>query len=417
MNAKRVLLCGVYPPEEKHAFLAKEKETEALCRACHREVIASFHQASRHPDPHTVFRSGRLEEVKAACTELAIDEIVFLQEIPHGAANRIGAYCGVKVIDRTALILTIFAQNARTKEARIQTEMAWLLYTSAHTGRIQDEKGHASGAFYSRGSGESAVALKKRESRRRYAALKEQLDLMQNQKGQDERRRAKTLLKKAAIVGYTNAGKSSFMNALIAQGSQGHLTRSEDALFVTLDTTVRKIAWHHYAFYLYDTVGFVSDLPEELLDAFETTLQAARAADVLLHIIDISDPAWKDKEEAVTETLQRIGADGIPVIRLFSKADLPHEAVSEEGILISVKDGTGMEKAGQKIAEALYGGSERKQVLLPYDKMDLAAAYQEVLDIQPVVDTEEGRLLEMRGQKQYLEVFAAYEYGKEVSRK
>lgn len=409
MKDKKIILCGVYGPDEKNDFLSLLEEDKALCAAADKETVSVLLQCSRHPDPHMVFRQGKIEELRQLVLETGAEQIVFAHDITPAQAERVADVCGAEVIDRTAVLLEIFSHHARTREAQIQTEMAWLLYerNRRSTKGINREE-RSSGSYQSRGTGESTVSLLKRTNRRRYAVLKEELEGLQKQKGQDERRRAKTLLKRAAIVGYTNAGKSSFLNQMIALGSRGRETKAEDALFVTLDTSVRKVRFDHYGFFLYDTVGFVSHLPDALLDAFRSTLRAACDADLLIHVIDISDPMRHQKEAAVEETLKRIGAEEIPVLRIFNKCDKEHEPVGDDAVCVSCATGGGMKEAAKEIVRRLYPEEAVSQVLLPYGRMDLAAAYREVIRMDVKEDTPEGRRMEIAGERKYLDAFRPY---------
>lgn len=414
MSVKTIILCGVYRPEEKNDFLSELEEDKALCAAADKKTAGVLLQCAHHPDPRMVLRAGKIAELKQLCEEKGAQQIVFAHEITPGQAERIREACGVEVIDRTAVLLEIFSRHARTRQAHIQTEMAWLLYErNRHRAGKSEREERSSGSFQSRGSGESTVNLLRRTNRRRYAALSKQLDLIRKQKGQDERRRAKTLLKRAAIVGYTNAGKSSFLNRMIESGSKGNVTKAQDALFVTLDTSVRKVRVDHYGFFLYDTVGFVSNLPDALLDAFRSTLEAACDADLLIHVLDASDPDWQTKEEAVEMTLKRIGADHIPVLRVFNKCDQPHGDLPHDAVCVSCLKGKGIEEAGKEIIKRLYPKEAVSHVLIPYGKIDTEAAYREVLDIKVLEDTDEGRKMELAGEKKYLDAFRPYVIRKE----
>lgn len=249
--------------------------------------------------------------------------------------------------------------------------------------------------------------LVQRRYSERIASLKKELDKIKTQKYQDERRRTRTMMRRAALVGYTNAGKSSLMNAMIKAGSgQGTEVYEEDMLFATLDTSVRMIPFKGRKFLLYDTVGFVSDLPHTLIDAFQATLDAARDADLLIHVIDASDPSYERKTQITEDTLRQIKADDIPLLRVYTKSDLcQNDIVMEQGMLVSAKTGEGIEQFMEKMLDTLYPAEDCILCLIPYEKMALADSYRAVLSIQTIENTEEGVICELRGPYRYTAAF------------
>ena len=220
-------------------------------------------------------------------------------------AERISAVAGCNVIDRTALILDIFSSRARSRQAKLQTEMARLQYDLPRLlNSDNDRERERGGGVTNRGSGEMRSAIVARKYQKRIQDLKKELKKIESQRQMDERRRSKTLLRRVALVGYTNAGKSSFMNCLIQNTeASGNEVFEKDMLFATLDTSVRKIVYDKKTFFLYDTVGFVSDLPHTLVEAFKSTLDAARDADLLVEIVDVSDDDYETKMEVTENTL------------------------------------------------------------------------------------------------------------------
>ena len=244
-------------------------ECERLLEADNLELKAVITQKSRKMDPNTALRSGKLEELKEMAKD-DVDVIVFLNNLNEGILNKLRAQIDCPIIDRTALILDIFSSRARSKEAMIQIEMARLKYNMSNRILDSGDNGHSrGGAFMNRGAGESKSDIIIRNTQKRIAELNKELKKMDKAKHEKDNHRNKSMLKKVALVGYTNAGKSSFMNALLKLNSKPKEVLSKDMLFATLDASVRNISYKNYEFLLFDTVGFVSDLPHELIEAFK----------------------------------------------------------------------------------------------------------------------------------------------------
>lgn len=405
---KMVVLAGISLRKNRKAFPGAMAECRELIRACDMEVCAEVVQQSESMDPHTAFRSGKLGELAAAVSESGADGVVFLNSLHVQAAQRIASFCGVEVIDRTAVILHIFSRRARSRQAMIQTEMARLKYDLPRVlqERTEDSE-HARSSYSNRGAGEMRSAVIERKYAARIAALRRELERISVQRRQDERRRSRLMIRRAALVGYTNAGKSSLLNCCVRMfQSGGSLTAEEDMLFATLDTSVRKITYDRMSFFLYDTVGFVSDLPHELIDAFRSTLDAARDADLLIHVVDISDSDWMHKMEVTMDTLREIHADHIPVLRVFSKIDLaPEAAGSQQGAEVSAVTGQGIRGMMEQVITMLYPKEDEGIFLIPYGKMKDFQRYSPVLRTQVLDHTEEGMVVRMAGEHTYLDIF------------
>ena len=240
--------------------------------------------------------------------------------------------------------------------------------------------------------------------------LKEELRKIEVRRYQDERRRQKTLLKRVALVGYTNAGKSSLLNAILSmQESGGQEVLEQDMLFATLDTSVRMVQSKHKKFLLYDTVGFVSDLPHGLVEAFKSTLDAAREADLLIHVIDAADPSWQEKSAITQETLKEIHADDIPQIHVFNNVDKLAHPERVDGLAISCYTKEGLDTLLEEIIEMIYPAEESIVCKLGYDKISMFDTYKAILDMDILKYHDDGLVVRITGEKKMLHVFDKYQ--------
>ena len=408
---KKAILAGISLKNNTGEFEEQMRETASLCHAAGLEVIDTITQLSRSLDPDTAFRSGKLQELAVLCKETDPDLIVFHNGLRIQMQQRIHEACGVNVIDRTSLILDIFASRARSKQAKLQVELARLQYDLPRVLHSQaDESGHErGGSAYNRGAGEMRSALVERRYASRIAALKKELASIDRQIMADERRRTKTMMRRAALVGYTNAGKSSLLNALMDRSeSSGKSVMEEDMLFATLDTSVRRIRRNGRSMLIYDTVGFVSDLPHTLIDAFHSTLNSARQADLLIHVIDVSDESWPLKAEITEQTLAEIGAGDIPVLRVYNKTDLCRERPDVSGCAVSCRTKEGIDDLLQEITRRLYPAEETVLCRIPYDKISMTDAYRSVLAVEMLQADEESMIIRITGPKRYCDAFRMY---------
>lgn len=406
---KKVILCGVCVKDDK-LFTSKMDECKELCLACGYQVVDTMIQNSDSIDQRHAFRTGKLEELRNLVSYHDVDLVIFYNALSVKQAQRISEIIECKVIDRIALILDIFTIRARTKQAKLQTEMARLQYDLPRIlNSDNDTERERGGAVNNRGSGEMRSAIISRKYKKRIQELKLELSKIDHRLQQDERRRAKTLIKRVALVGYTNAGKSSFMNVLLKkEHNVGTEVFQEDMLFATLDTSVRNIEYKKKNFLLYDTVGFVSDLPHMLVEAFKSTLDAARGADLLIHVIDASDSEWERKEEVTEETLNEIGAGDIPILRVFNKVDLLDDPSFLPGLCVSCLKEEGIEEILDEMMDLLYPKEESVICKIPYDKIYMFDEYRKVMDINILKEDVDGQLIQVSGPKEYIHAFDMY---------
>jgi len=307
------------------------------------------------PNPRTLIGPGKAQEVREACQE-GVDLVIFDNDLTGSQQRNLEVAFGRKVIDRTGLILDIFAQRARSKEGKLQVELAQLKYLLPRLTGHGTDLSRLGGGIGTRGPGETQLEVDRRRIRRRILKIEQELEKVRRHRALLRRHRQKQGLPTAALVGYTNAGKSSLLNAL---------THAElpvaDKLFATLDPTLRKVILPGgRAVLLSDTVGFIRKLPHQLVAAFKASLEEVQVSDLLVHVIDISHPRWQSQEQGVIAVLEELGVAAKPLINVYNKVDkLPHlEAVAflsrrPRSVVTSAKTGAGLTELKTAIAETL----------------------------------------------------------------
>lgn len=273
-----------------------------------------FYQKLDKPNPKTFVGSGKLEEIVAYVKTYEIDVVIFDDELSPSQLRNIETEIGCKTLDRTNLILDIFAKRAQTAHAKVQVELAQYQYLLPRLTRMWTHLSRQKGGIGQRGPGETEIETDRRIIRDKISHLKEQLERIDRQKSTQRKNRGKMI--RVALVGYTNVGKSTIMNMLSKSD-----VFAENKLFATLDTTVRKVVVENLPFLLSDTVGFIRKLPHGLVESFKSTLDEVRESDLLLHIVDISHPNFEEQIEIVEATINEIGAHDKPVILVFNKVD------------------------------------------------------------------------------------------------
>ena len=330
------------PPDE-----AELEEFAELARSAGATVATQVTARLDRPNPATLIGSGKLEEVKAAADAVGADLVLVNHPLSPGQERNLEKILERRVVDRTGLILDIFAQRARSAEGKLQVELAQLKHMATRLVRgwthLERQRG---GSIGLRGPGETQLETDRRLLQKRVDMLQKRLEKVDVQRTQMRRARLRSELPRVALVGYTNAGKSTLFNAL--SGADAY---AADQLFATLDPTVRRIALPSGPVVLADTVGFVRDLPHELVAAFRSTLSEAREADLLLHVVDAADPLRDERIRQVDAVLAEIGAGDIPQLLVFNKIDRIEGAVSRrdapgedrERVWISARDGVGID--------------------------------------------------------------------------
>ena len=352
--------------EERSTEISME-ELAALVDTAGADTVAMVLQTRQSPDPRSFLGAGKLQEIKEIVTNNECDLVVIDNELSPSQARAIEEELGVRVVDRSGLILDIFAQRARTKEGRLQVQLAQYEYLLPRlTGMWTHLKRQAgtSAPIGTRGPGETQLETDRRHIRRIIQNLQADLEQVRRVRSTQRRRREKNALPVVALVGYTNAGKSTLLNCLT-----GSDIPANDRLFDTLDTTTRR--WRIDAaqeVLLSDTVGFIRKLPTHLVEAFKATLEELTYADVLLHVIDLSNPEWEAQAEVVDRLIDQLGAAQTPCIRVFNKCDaylgiLPH---GENIVCISARSGEGAAELTECVRAILGRANHHVTLLLPY---------------------------------------------------
>lgn len=348
-------------------------ELKELIRTAGGETIAEVVQKRQSPDSATCLGSGRLEEMKQLVTDFEIDVVVFDLELTATQIRNIEDALDVETIDRTMLILDIFAQRATTREGKIQVEIAKQKYLLPRLSGMGKELSRTGGIVGMRGGpGETKLELDRRHIRSRIESLESELKNIEARRDLQRKRRKKDGVLTAAIVGYTNVGKSTLMNALTEAG-----VLAENKLFATLETTSRSILLPDgRSVLLTDTVGLISRLPHHLVEAFKSTLEEAAGSDVILHVCDCSSADIVEQTRVTRELLSELGCDGIPVVTVLNKsdiADFDERNLPEGTVLISAKEGRGLDKLLDELTKALPETARRMKLLLPFNEAGLLA--------------------------------------------
>ncbi len=374
-KSERAVLCSV----DTGRFDAEVSidELEELCRTAGAEVVAKVIQVRPAPDAALFLGVGKLDEIKEFYKYEDIDLLIFDDELTPSQQRNIENYTGFRVIDRTTLILDIFAQRARSREGKLQVELAQLKYMLPRLVGKGTSLSRLGGGIGTRGPGESKLESDRRHIRRRIEAISEELKAVEKRRNQMRRRREKDGVETVVIVGYTNAGKSTLMNRLTDAG-----VLAENKLFATLDPTSRALSLPSgREVMLIDTVGLIRRLPHNLVEAFKSTLEEAACADVILNVCDASSPDCAEHLRVTNELLSELGAADIPVVSVMNKSDLLYDADSVmtlgDSVFISALHGNGIDALLTAIDRALPPDRRRCVFLFPYDDMSPSSLVRE----------------------------------------
>ena len=372
----KVVLVGLNSPvlkKEENADEDTMEELSALVETAGGETVGIVLQNRPAPDPRTFIGEGKAAEVQLYCENTGATMVIFDNDLSPSQMRVLTELLGVQVLDRCGLILDIFAQRAKTKEGRLQVELAQYQYllprlTGMWTHLERQAGTSGKGPIGSKGPGETQLETDRRHIRRKIDKLREDLEEVRRVRSTQRQRRQKNEIPVVAIVGYTNAGKSTLLN---------HLTGADipanDRLFDTLDTTSRLLTVSDTLdVVISDTVGFIRKLPHQLVEAFKATLEELEYADLLLHVIDVSNPEWQQQAQVVENLILELGAGELPRIDVFNKCDcIPAGEIMPHGrdiCAISARTGEGVDELLEMIGERLDAGSRRVTLHIPYDK-------------------------------------------------
>lgn len=373
-------------------------ELGALVETAGGEPVGTILQSREKPDPHSFIGEGKVEEVKRMVENSDATMVIFDNDLSPSQIRVLTELCGVQVLDRSGLILDIFAQRAKTKEGCLQVELAQYQYLLPRLigmwSHLERQGGTGGSPIGTKGPGETQLETDRRHIHRKIDKLNEELEEVRRVRGTQRQRRMKNEIPVVAIVGYTNAGKSTLLNAIT-----GADIPANDRLFDTLDTTTRLLTVSDTLdVVISDTVGFIRKLPHQLVEAFKATLEELEYADLLLHVIDVSNPEWREQARIVDELIRELGAERIPCIRVYNKCDVAFTAQQEresDAVYISARTGEGIPALLEAVDKKLDKGTKRVVIHLPYDKAGLLdglyreakvenVAYGETVDVTAV---------------------------------
>lgn len=402
-KAERAVLVGLSCPgftAEQDADERTMDELRALAETAGAEAVAMTLQRRPAPEARTFIGEGKAEEVKLLAEENEATLILFDNELSPSQTRNLEELIGRTVLDRSALILDIFAQRARTGEGKLQVELAQYQYilprlAGMWTHLVRQTAGGGKSPIGTRGPGETQLETDRRHIRKRIDKLKADLEQVRQVRAVQRRQRKKTELPMVAIVGYTNAGKSTLLNTLT-----GADIPANDRLFDTLDPTTRKKRISDtQEILLSDTVGFIRKLPHHLVSAFKATLEELAYADLLLHVVDVSDEDWRIQAETVERVVAQLGAQDIPRVMVYNKADkcdpdtIPYFR-PDEGVAISAKTGEGIDDLLKTIERALGRGKHKVKLLIPYSAGAVLDMLHREAQIESTDYAAEGTLVE-----------------------
>lgn len=407
---QKVLLVGVNLNDEFY-FFKSMSELEELVKACQMQPIGSVVQNLKEINSAFYVGSGKLEEIKDKINELHPDLVVFNNELSPSQLKNLELKLDIQILDRTSIILNIFALRAKTNEAKMQVEIAKLRYMLPRLSGLHLSLGRQGGGsgFSNKGSGEKQIELDRRIIEDRISKLNKELSEIETRRNIQRRKRNNSEIPVVSLVGYTNAGKSTLLNTLVdlSLSDESKKVYEEDMLFATLETSIRKIKIKDgKEFLLSDTVGFIRELPHMLIKAFRSTLDEVKNSDLLLHVIDFSDEDYEENIRVTNSTLKEIGAENIPVIYVFNKCDKVNDTklpyVDGNKVYISAKNNIGINELIKVISSNIFGEYVTCKMQIPFERGDIVSYLKGKYNFISTQYTNDGTLIEIcLSQKDY----------------
>lgn len=384
-------------------FLKLMDELENLADACDIEVVGREVQNLIEVNNSLYIGKGKAEEIAQKVEALGVDMVIFNNELSGKQMRNLSKIINCEILDRTALILEIFSRRARTKEAKLQVEVARLEYMMPRLVGMHTSLGRQGGGagFFNKGSGEKKIELDRRRIEEKLTDLRRELEDLSKDRETQRKKREESDIPLVSLVGYTNAGKSTLMNYMVDRFVKDDEKRvfEEDMLFATLETSVRKIELEdNRKFLLSDTVGFISELPHDLVKAFRSTLEEIKNADLLLEVIDYSDPDFAEHIKVTKETLEKIGASDIPIIYVYNKSEFMLDKlplIDEDEIYLSIKEKRGMNELIDMIIDKIFSNYKICKMLLPFDQGSIVAYLNEHANVIQTEYDERGTILKV----------------------
>ena len=400
---QKVLLVGVNLNDEFY-FFKSMSELEELVKACQMLPIGSVVQNLKEINSAFYVGSGKLEEIKDKINELHPDLVIFNNELSPSQLKNLELKLDIQILDRTSIILNIFALRAKTNEAKMQVEISKLRYMLPRLSGLHLSLGRQGGGsgFSNKGSGEKQIELDRRIIEDRISKLNKELSEIETRRNIQRRKRSDSEIPLVSLVGYTNAGKSTLLNTLVdlSLSDESKKVYEEDMLFATLETSIRKIKIKDgKEFLLSDTVGFIRELPHMLIKAFRSTLDEVKNSDLLLHVVDFSNEEYEENIRVTNSTLKEIGADNIPVIYVFNKCDevndikLPY--VDGNKVYISAKNNIGINELINVISNNIFKEYVTCKMEIPFKRGDIVSYLKEKYDFISTQYTNDGTLIEI----------------------
>lgn len=418
MQENNVLLVGVNLNNNKdfdHSML----ELKSLAEACDMKVTGMVIQNLQAIYQSLYIGSGKVEEVKEAARLSEAETVIFDNALSPTQLRNLTKELDLEVLDRTSLILEIFSNRAQTREAKLQVESARLQYMLPRLSGMRTNlgrQGGGSGRMSNKGAGEKKIELDRRRIENRISELQDELEEITKERETQRKQRIKSGIPRVALVGYTNSGKSTLLNAMLDTyvKDDTKTVLEKDMLFATLDTTVRKITpKNHKPFLLSDTVGFIDQLPHNLIKAFRSTLEEAKYADLLVEVIDFSDEHFKEHIKVTQDTLQEIEAGDVPILYVYNKADLMMDekdlpTIKDGKMYLSAKKKIGLEELITMIEKVLMQNHILCEMLIPYNEGGILAELQENAEIREIEYLETGSRIIVNCRQAQYDKYAVY---------
>ena len=413
---ERALVVGVDTGEEPD-FERSMEELKSLAEACNMQVVGVITQKMASVNKSLYVGSGKVDEIKEFSVECEAEVIIFDNALSPSQIRNLQKELDMPILDRTTLILDIFAIRAQTKEAKLQVETARLQYLLPRLVGMHEalsRQGGGSGSMSNKGAGEKKLELDRRKIEHRISELRKELDAVELERQTQRKKRMNSRIPQVALVGYTNAGKSTVMNQMVRKyvGNDKKQVLEKDMLFATLETAVRSIeTGDRKTFFLVDTVGFIHKLPHGLVKAFHSTLEEVKYADLLVQVVDFSDDQYKVQMDVTQETLKELGAGDIPMVIVYNKAETKMEnlpRVRDNSIYMSAVNGVGILELTEKIKELVYSDNEDAIFLIPYHKGNIMSYFLENSTVYKQEYLENGIELTVNCHKQDIEKYKEY---------